>query len=148
MVHAIARCAFDSHSFKLSDIPISITLQDACIAIETNPDLNELKSILISEICTYFYCYSCNKTSDSLMSSSTQIFIFKLTIKNEIVAHAIMSKNNEYSNNDTQFCTYCQSSIKNVDLAIYKQVFHKCPMVLLVSFTMIINFSWHIQNNV
>jgi hypothetical protein len=137
MIHAIARCSFITSSFKLPDVPISITLHEACSIIESHPSLNELKDMLISEIKTYFYCPSCHKVSNSLMSSNTQIFIFKLTMKNEIVAHPVASKDNGHGTNAEQSCTYCTYSTKNVDLAIYKQVFHKCPLVLLVSFTTI-----------
>jgi hypothetical protein len=145
MVRAIARCAFDSPSYHLPDTSICITLQEACSSIENNPDLHALKDVLISEIYTYFYCCSCHKVSDSLMSSNNQIFIFKLTVNGELVAHPIVSKNNEDFINDETSCTHCKYSIKNINLPVYKQVFYKCPAVLLVSFTIIItsNFGKH-----
>ncbi|CAF4456505.1 unnamed protein product [Rotaria sp. Silwood2] len=128
MVYAIARCSSDSSSLELPDVSISITLQEACEIIETNPDLNKLKETLISEIATYFYCPSCRQTPNSIISSSTQIFIFKLTVNNQIVAHPVISKDNDDLTNDQRSCTYCKYSTKNIDLPVYKQVFHKCPV--------------------
>jgi hypothetical protein len=138
MVRAIARCAFDSTSYHLPDIPISITLQEACSTMETNSDLNELKNILIAEICTCFYCYMCHKTSDALVSSNNQIFMFKPTDKNEMIAHPIVYRDSEDCANNQTFCTYCEYSIKDVKLPVYKQIFYKCPIVLMVSFTIFI----------
>ncbi|CAF2647209.1 unnamed protein product, partial [Rotaria sp. Silwood2] len=116
MVYAIARCSSDSSSLELPDVSISITLQEACEIIETNPDLNKLKETLISEIATYFYCPSCRQTPNSIISSSTQIFIFKLTVNNQIVAHPVISKDNDDLTNDQRSCTYCKYSTKNIDL--------------------------------
>jgi hypothetical protein len=124
-----------------------MTLHEACSAIENNPALDELKNILISEIQTDFYCHSCHKTSDYLKSSSTQIFIFKLTPKNELVAHPVVSKDSEDSANDEQLCTHCKFSTKHITLPIHKQVFYKCPLVLMVSFTVIIITTFRLQNN-
>jgi hypothetical protein len=144
MIHAIARCSFDSPSLQLPDIS-SCTLQEACSAIEINSALNELKDTLISKIETYFYCHSCYKTSDHLKLSNIQIFIFNLTVKNEIIAHPVIYKDNEDSANDDRFCTYCKVSSKDIVLSVYKQIFLKCPLVLMVSLTIItlLLFSLH-----
>jgi predicted enzyme involved in methoxymalonyl-ACP biosynthesis len=81
---------------------------------------------------TYFYCHSCHEVPDSLRIQTSQIFIFKLTPKNEIVAYPIISKiNNE--NNVQEYCTSCNYSSKDVEMNVCKQVFVKCPSCLIVS---------------
>ncbi|CAF3154605.1 unnamed protein product, partial [Rotaria sp. Silwood2] len=131
MLHAIVRCSSDSSSLELPDVSICMTLEESCGIFETNPDLNKLEEILISKIDTYFYCPSCNETPNSIISSSTQIFIFNLRVNNQIVAYPVISKDHDASSNSEQFCTYCKYSTTNIDLPVYKQVFHKCPFVLL-----------------
>ncbi|CAF1463632.1 unnamed protein product, partial [Rotaria sp. Silwood1] len=132
MVYAMARCSSDASSLEFPDVSISLTLQEACQIIETNPDLNELKETLISDISTYFYCPLCRQTPNSLVSSHHQIFIFKLTVNNQLVAHRVISKDNDDLTDDERSCENCKYSIKNIDLPVYKQIFHKCPIVLLV----------------
>ncbi|CAF4803751.1 unnamed protein product [Rotaria sp. Silwood1] len=131
MVYAIARCSSDASSLEFPDVSISLTLQEACQIIETNSDLNELKETLISDISTYFYCPLCRQTPNSLVSSHHQIFIFKLTVNNQLVAHRVISKDNDDLTDDERSCENCKYSIKNIDLPVYKQIFHKCPIVLL-----------------
>ena len=135
MLHAIARCVLDLSTHQLPDTPLCITLQEACSFIESNADLDALKKVLIAEIHTSFYCSICHEVLDGFMLANNQVFIFKLTMKKQFIAYPVIYRDNLDPANNKTSCKYCQYSFKNIDLPIYKQVFHQCPMVLLVSFT-------------
>lgn len=134
MIYAIARCSSDSLLFQLPDTIPCVTLQQSCAIIETNDNLLPLKELLTSEIETYYYCPSCHQTSNTLITLNTSIFIFKLTKNNELIAYPTTSANSNISNDPEPACTSCKYSIKNIDLPVCKQIFHKCPRILLVSY--------------
>jgi hypothetical protein len=131
-IYAIIQCTINSSSIVLDGIPACATIQEACSVIENHSALTELKDALVANIKTCFYCYSCNKTSDSLQTQTTQIFIFNLTPKNEIIAYPVVLKIND-ENNRQEHCTCCNYSSKNIEMHVYKQVFIQCPFCLIVS---------------
>jgi len=131
-IYAIFQCTLNKPSILLDDVPACETLQEACSIIETHPALNELNNALVANIITYFYCHSCHEIPDFLRTQITQIFIFKLTSKNEIIAYPIMAKSNN-ENNAKQYCTYCDYSSEDMEMNVCKQVFVKCPSCLIVS---------------
>lgn len=144
MIRAIARCAMNQSLNQFSDLPMCITLQEACAIIESDPNLNQLKDILVSKIQNYFYCFSCQKPLDKLQLINSQIFIFKLTTKREFVAHPVNTNEKQNLGDNEQFCTYCMHSTKDIVLPLYKQVYHKCPPVLMVSYyTLLFNLFQH-----
>jgi len=86
MQHETKRCS-SNFLRTFGDISACITLQEACSIIQTHPVLYELNSALVANIITYFYCHSCHEIPDSLRIQTSQIFMFKLTPKNEVIAY-------------------------------------------------------------
>jgi len=81
----------------------------------------------------YFYCHCCHAIADSLRIQATQIFMLKLTSKNEIIAHPILFKVNN-DNNIKEYCMYCNYSPEDIEMNVCKQVFVKCPSCLIINF--------------
>ena len=135
----------DTFPNLLDNIPSRVTLQEACSIIETNDAFNELNSVLTADIKTLFYCHSCRATSDTLFSLNTQIFIFKLNSNNQIVAYPVIP-GIDNTKKVEQRCTYCSCATKNIEMAVYKQIFVKCPTCLMVSlYYFIVIFSMDVR---
>jgi hypothetical protein len=100
-IYAIFQCTLNKSSSLLDAIPACATLQEVYSIIETYPALNELNNALLENMSPYFYCHCCHEIADSLRIQATQIFMFKLTSKNEIIAHPILFKINN-DNNDKE----------------------------------------------
>ncbi|CAF4164381.1 unnamed protein product [Rotaria sp. Silwood2] len=66
IIHAIIQCSLSESQISLDNIPSFVTLQEACSFIQIDHALIELNHVLIAHIKTYFFCYSCHRTSDSL----------------------------------------------------------------------------------
>ncbi|CAF3205771.1 unnamed protein product [Rotaria sp. Silwood2] len=132
LVYAIAQCTLEKPSCLIDGIPQCTSIQEAISTIERHPLLNQLNSALMSDIKTRFSCSSCYEASDSLEEQSCQIFLFKSTISNQLVAYPIIFKNNDV-NADQKYCTKCHCSAKNLVMNVHKQVFVKCPLYLIVS---------------
>lgn len=135
-VYAIIQCSLDTFPILLDDVPSCSTFQEACRLIETNHALDELSSVLIAKIKTFFYCSSCNDTPDSLQSSSNQIFIFKLSSNNQLIAYPVLTDVDK-TNDDEAHCTYCDYKTTNIEMQVYKQLFFKCPSCLIVSISIV-----------
>jgi hypothetical protein len=131
LIHAIFKCSLDTSPTSLISIPLCTTLQDACSIIQTNHELKQLRDILVANIKSYFHCNSCNGTSDSLLSLKNQIFVFKLTANNQIIAYPIVS-DNRTANDIERICSNCDYSTKNIETKVHKQIFIKCPSILIV----------------
>jgi hypothetical protein len=132
LIYAIIRCSLDAFPILFDSIPSCSTLQEACSIIETNHALNELSNILVAKIKTYFYCPSCNDTPDSLRSSTNQIFIFKLSSNNQLIAYPVVNDVDKTNDIETH-CTCCNHKTKNFEMQVHKQIFFKCPSRLIVS---------------
>ncbi len=136
LIYAIIRCSLDAFPILFDSIPSCSTLQEACSIIETNHALNELNNILVAKINTYFYCPSCNDTPNSLQSSDNQIFIFKLSLDNRLIAYPVATDVNK-TNDAEAHCTYCNYKTKNIEMQVHKQLFVNCPSRLIVSISII-----------
>ncbi len=132
LVYAIIQCSSDTSPVLYDTIPSCSTLQDAFSFIETDPALNELNNILVSNIKTYFYCPSCNDTPDSLRVSSSQIFIFKLSPNNNLIAYPLVTDVDNTQNTEVH-CTSCDYQDKNIEMQVHEQIFIECPSCLIVS---------------
>ena len=142
-IHAIAKCCSDSPTLRLPTTSSSVTLHAACSIIQMDPTLADLNALLTADITTFFYCHRCSQTDESLKSSSVQIFIFNHTVKDDIIAHPVLTSEDRLTANET--CERCRSSIMNVRLPIYKQTIQQCPAVLFVSIMMTESLSTNIN---
>lgn len=131
-VQAMARCVLDYSLPPSINIASCLTIQEACAWIETQSDLLQLKEALVGNITTYFYCNSCHLVPDSFRKQNTQIFLFKLTSNNEIIAHPIvLSMNNHKDPNNV--CNHCGYHPDDIQMNVCRQIFVNCPKYLLVS---------------
>ena len=99
--------------------------------IETNDELEQLRDALVANIESYFYCKSCNGTSDSLLSLNNQIFLFKQASNNQMIAYPIVFTH-QCANIVEKICSNCDYSTENIETKIHEQIFLKCPSVLMV----------------
>ena len=130
LVPAIMRCSLAT-AILLDIIPPCVTLQETCSIIETNHILKELKNILKANVKTYFDCPSCRRALDSLATLTEQLFIFKSSSKNKIMAHPVVSLVDTIEHVH-KCCTHYDQSKTNLKLHINKQILFKCPTYLIV----------------
>ena len=80
-----------------------------------------------------FFSSICHNIPDSLRVQASQIFLFQLTSKNEIIAHLIGLFTNDPTN-PNQNCSYYGYFPNDFQMNVCKQIFIKCPTCLIVSF--------------
>jgi hypothetical protein len=50
-------------------------------------------------------------------------------VKSDIVVHSTIDKNQEDLAIDGKSCPYCEYSINDINLTVYKQIFYKCSVI-------------------
>lgn len=140
-IHAIAQCCTGFSEILSGDLPSCSTLQEAVSIIETNSSLRKLKRYLTANVKTFLKCHSCGNTSDALVSSSNQTFIFKASESGQSIARPIVP-DSDLNNNVERTCDSCESTSNGVQLEISKQIFLEPPQCLLVSMSFLIVLRW------
>lgn len=136
-VHAIYQCALDKSPMAHDNIPLCETLQDACSIIQTSNTLYELNDVLIGRVNSYYLCNLCQDTFIYPSLPIDQILIFKSSSGDQFLGHSILSDVEDENDNTEQYSTCCNPSAINNNMEVYKQLFIKCPLCLIVSLVII-----------
>lgn len=131
-IRAIMQCCSYPRPFLHSTTPSCFSLQDAVSIVESDPTLNQLKTLLVSHVKTYYSCYSCGRKPESLAFSRKRIFIFKTSEANRYTAYPILLHDDFKSDFSSQ-CSNCEFSAKNVEMEVASQIFFQLPESLMVS---------------
>ncbi|CAF1441600.1 unnamed protein product [Adineta ricciae] len=129
-VHAINRCSFHIPPIFDNDPSTCKSFRASCLTIETNKKCVHLNDVLVANIKTHFSCNSCHRSSDSATIVKEQVYIFKSTVKGKLIGYPV-TFDLQNINNSEQSCVNCNHPIKNIQMEVLKQVFLKCPSVLV-----------------
>lgn len=131
-VSAIICCTSQPTQSPRLKFPSCSSLQEAVSVIQKEKDLHYLKDLLTSHVKSIFQCHSCHATPDSLVSSTSDIFIFKSLERDQLIAYPVIIP---CDRNDTvdKHCDNCNVASKHIEMIASRQIFLQTPRYLFVS---------------
>lgn len=131
LISAVYRCTLNKSLPPDSQAPPSNTIQDACMHIQNNDNLVDLKHALSTSLTSFYRCHTCSNDSVYRSTKNDQIFIFKTDVNGKYLAYEVISDVDDEVNNTKQ-CA-CRESDENVSIQIHSQLFTDPPHCLIVS---------------